>query len=252
MRIEEFLERYVFVRKCVGCNERLSYEHKDEAFCNACRIAWERAKADICPECSSSMSDCRCIPKSLSKAGALEFRKLVAYRKNRANQPENKLVYFLKHRKSKRAALFSANQLLYKVYELIAANGERKEDMILTYVPRSRRSYAKYGVDQAKLVCETLSDISGITCLPLIKRKVGTRAEQKKLDVKRRMINAKNLFEINEEFAYKLDNNGVSVILFDDIVTSGASMAGAARLLRHCGVEKIYALSLAYTVKEKS
>ena len=251
MRLLEFLERYVFVRKCVSCNERLGYEHKDEAFCNACRISWERAKADICPECSRSMSDCRCIPNSLSKAGALELRKLVAYRKSCASHPENKLIYFLKHRNSKRAALFSANQLLYKVDELIAANEERKEEIILTYLPRSKRAYAKYGVDQAKLVCETLSDISGIRSLPLIKRKKSGRSEQKALDVKRRMINSKDIFEINEDHADVFEDN-FSVILFDDVVTSGASMKAAVRLLRHRGIKKIYALSIAYTVKEKS
>ena len=250
MRFAEFVERYVYVRKCVCCGERLGYEHKNEAFCNACRIAWERAKADFCPECSMSMCECRCIPKPLSKVGFLDYRKLVAYRKSRANQPENKIIYFLKHRKSKRVAAFSANQLIYKIDELISDNDENKKNMVLTYIPRSKKSYAKYGVDQAKLVCEAVSKISGIPCVPIIKRKDGTRTEQKKLNVKRRMLNVKDLFELNEDI--ELDVSDLSVIIFDDVVTSGASMASAVKILRKCKIKKIYALSLAYTVKEKS
>ena len=169
MRFAEFLERYVYVRTCVGCGERMGYEYRNEAFCDACRIAFERAKAASCPECFAAMSECRCMPRLLSSAGVLEYRKIIAYLPERASYPENKLLYFLKHNKNKRVALFAADQLLYKVDEMLAANDISREDVIITYVPRSHRSYAKFGVDQAKLVCKMISEVSGIECLPLIK-----------------------------------------------------------------------------------
>ena len=64
------------------------------------------------------------------------------------------------------------------------------------------------------------------------------------------MQNVKDLFELNEDI--ELDVSDLSVIIFDDVVTSGASMASAVKILRKCKIKKIYALSLAYTVKEKS
>lgn len=250
MRFAEFLERYVYVRTCVGCGERMGYEYRDEAFCDACRIAFERAKVASCPECFAAMAECRCMPKSLSSAGVLEYRKLVAYVSDRASCPENKLLYFIKHRKNKRVALFVANQLLYKVDEMLSANALCREDVVIAYLPRSRRSYAKYGVDQAKLVCELISEVSGIACLPLIKRRKCGRREQKSLGIKKRMKNAAKSFEIDEEYISECRSR--PVILFDDIVTSGASMATAAKLLGREGIENIYALSVAYSVKEKS
>ena len=250
MRFAEFLERYVYVRTCVGCGERMGYDYREEAFCDACRIAFERAKVMSCPECFGAMAECRCIPKSLSSAGVLEYRKLVAYIADRSSCPENKLLYFLKHKKNKRVALFVANQLLYKVDEMLSANGLCREDAVLTYVPRSRRSYSKYGVDQAKLVCETISKVSGIECLPLIKRRGYGRHEQKSLGRSKRMQNAVKSFWIDEEYISECSSR--PVILFDDIVTSGASMATVAKLLMREGIEKIFALSIAYSVKEKS
>ncbi len=250
MRISEFLERYAYVRTCIGCGERMGYEYREEAFCNACRIAFERAKAASCPECFCAMADCRCIPKSLSSAGVLEYRKLVAYVGDRASSPENKLLYFLKHNKNKRVALFAANQLLYRVDEMLSANGSCREDTVLAYIPRSRRSYSKYGVDQAKLVCEAISEVSGIECLPLIKRRKNGKSEQKSLGRSKRIKNAARLFEIDER--YISGCRAKSVILFDDIVTSGASVAASAKLLGREGIKNIYALSIAYSVKEKS
>ena len=249
MRLEDFIERYVFVRKCVGCGKRMGYEYREEAFCDACRISFERAKADFCPECSRAMSECRCIPKSLSKAGVLDYRKLVAYRKENMNQPQNKIIYFLKHNKNKRVALFLARQLLNLIDEMAAANDVDLKNAVITYIPRSKRAYSQNGVDQSMLVANMISEVSSIECLPLIKRKGKTGVEQKFLGVGGRVRNVGKVFTVDHELLTKCGKT--TVMIFDDIVTSGASMAKAARLLRECKIEKIYALSAAYTIKEK-
>ena len=249
MKLEEFLERYVFVRKCVGCGKRMGYEQREEAFCTSCRISWERAKADFCPDCSMSITECRCIPKSLSNAGVLDYRKLITYRKGDINKPQGKIIYFLKHNRNKRAALFLARQLLNLIYEIVAANNEDLRDAVLTYIPRSKRSYSQYGVDQAMLVANAVAELSSIECLPLIKRESNNKTEQKSLGIRARVRNVGKAFEVDAKLVSNCQKR--TVIIFDDVVTSGASMAKAARLLHRCGVEKVYALSVAYVIKEK-
>ena len=228
----------------------MGYEYRAEAFCDACRISWERAKTFSCPECFAAMSECGCMPKPVSDEGVIAFRKLTAYIGDNASHPENKLLYFLKHNNNKRAAGFAAHQLIYKMDEMLSEHGESRENVIITYIPRSRRAYAKDGVDQARLVCEMISEASGIECLPLIKRKKDGKRDQKSLARSKRIANARGLFEIDDRLVSEC--RGRSVIVFDDIVTSGASMAATARLLCRAGVEKIYALAIAYSVKEKS
>ena len=250
MTVKEFLERYAYVRRCVGCGERMGYEYRSEAFCDACRTSWERAKALSCPECFASMADCRCIPEMLSDAGVQGFRKLTAYISDNASHPENKLLYFMKHNKNKRVATFVADQLVYKIDELLVENGMSRDDVIITYIPRSRRACAREGVDQARLVSEMISEVSGIECLALIKRKKDGKSEQKRLGRSKRLANVKRLFEIEPRGASEL--GGRAVIIFDDIVTSGASMAACANILRKAGADKVYALSVAYAIKEKS
>ena len=250
MKVSEFFERYFCVRTCVGCGERMGYEYREEAFCDACRIDFERAKTVSCPECFASMSECRCIPKPLLSAGVIEYRKLVAYLPSGESNPENKLLYFLKRNKNKRVALFVAKQLVYKLEEMLAANGILREDVVLTYVPRSYRSYIEYGVDQSEMVVKMLSRMTGIEYLCLIQRKVGGRREQKSLGRGDRIKNAEKAFLPNAEFVSEYRDK--SVVIFDDIVTSGASVAAGAKLLRAEGIKRIYAISVAYSVKEKS
>ena len=90
MKLSDFAERYIFVRKCAGCGELIGYEGREDAFCPSCRISWERAKADGCVTCGRSMIECDCMPKKLSAAGLPFLKKLVAYRAEDAQKAENR------------------------------------------------------------------------------------------------------------------------------------------------------------------
>ena len=66
--------------------------------------------------------------------------------------------------------------------------------------------------------------------------------EQKKLDSEARSRNIKNSFAFNPKY---LADTGKAVILFDDIVTTGASMSEAVSLLRKNGVKTIICVTIA-------
>lgn len=248
MTFSEFLERYVYLRKCVACRERLGYEHRSEAFCDACRISFERAKSETCPKCMAATADCRCVPKRLSDIGVKEHRKLFFYRRNEPQRPENKLVYFLKNYKNRRVENFAAYQLLYRLDELLSCEGLAGERVVITYIPRSRRALARYGVDQAQTVASALGTLSHIECIPLILRLHDGNGDQKKLGVGQRLKNTKGMFKLNEKYADI--PRECAVILYDDVVTTGVSAARAVSALKSGGFDRIYLLSLAYTPKQ--
>ena len=249
MKLSEFAERYIFVRKCAGCGALIGYEEREDAFCPSCRIGWERAKADGCLFCGRSMIECDCMPKKLSAAGLPFLKKLVAYRPPDAKKAENKAIYFLKRNKNKRVARFMALQLTEKLAELLDEVEIDKKNAVIAYLPRSHKARAEYGFDQSELVCRELSLMADVELLPLLVRKKGRSAEQKKLDSKQRGANASAMFEIDAEALELLGER--AVILFDDVVTSGASMAEAVKLLRRKKVKDIYGLCIAYTESEK-
>lgn len=244
MKIKDFLERYIFIRKCAGCAELIGYEHRRDAFCPACRIKWEMAKTHTCSRCGNAAVECECMPKLLTKSGMQTLKKLIFYRSVRQNEPENKILYFLKHNKNKRVSAFAAEQLSHRVYELVRETGMEKEDLVLAYIPRTKNALAEYGFDQSKMVLEELSNICGIETVDIfVRRRHGK--EQKRLGAEARGKNVAKGIILGEDAKELVGER--AVIIFDDIVSSGASMARAVELLRKAQVRNIFGISIAFS-----
>lgn len=240
MKRKEFLERFVFVRKCVGCGEILPYERTGEAFCSECIVRWRMAKAENCKECLRVVTECTCAPKGLR--GVHSLRKLIFYHPKKHREPQNKLLYFLKHHANARIAAFVARELSCALNEELAACGfsEKKSEVLIVNVPRGQRAKTRYGHDQSEIVCRALAEICQVTYCGCIVRARRVK-EQKKLTGARRFGNVKDAFSLREE----IDLSGKCVVLFDDVVTTGASMLGCVKLLRSAGAKEILALCIA-------
>ena len=118
MKISEFAERFIYIRRCAGCGILMGYEARNDAFCPSCRIKWEMAKSELCIECARPVVECDCMPKTLSKAGLLALKKLVLYLPQSPSKAQNKVLYFIKHNKNRRVARFLAAQLSERVFEI--------------------------------------------------------------------------------------------------------------------------------------
>jgi len=205
-------------------------------------VKFEMAKAKGCPLCSHSAVECDCMPKKMSKAGVLTLKKLTFYRADRAFEPENRLLYFLKQNRNRRVERFAAQQLSHRVYQLVRESGEDIENFTFVYIPRSKRAVSRYGFDHSELILRELEKIVSIPVLDvLVRRKRGR--EQKALTSNKRRENAERDIVLSGEVSVDAER---SYILFDDIVTSGASMARASELLHRAGVRRVYGLCIAY------
>ena len=116
--------------------------------------------------------------------------------------------------------------------------------LVIVVVPRSARAVAKYGFDQSELIADELSDILSIPCENLFARKKRGK-EQKKLDSGKREENASKDIVLRDGALVSSEH---AYIIFDDIVTSGASMARAAELILGSGARRVYALSVSLSL----
>ena len=242
MTVKEFLDRFVFVYKCVSCDEILSYEQSKSAFCPKCRTAWEKAKTVSCPTCYREAVACTCMPKPLAKEGALCLRKLMFYDKAKENEPPNRLIYRLKHGKNFRFEHFVANELARQIREelcVLSLDGSMDE-VLLTYLPRSRRAVRDEGFDQSERMARAVGAVLGISVEKMILRTHFSRI-QKALNARERMRNAKQSFFLSPDAGVQ----GKYVILIDDIVTTGAGMSVCAALLRKAGARGILCFCIA-------
>lgn len=237
----EFLERFVLVHKCAGCREILPYERTREALCAECYDRWQIAKAENCSECLRVITECTCAPKGLR--GVYSLRKLMFYHPKKRREPQNQLIYFLKGNANARVSSFVARELLRALNQEIEASGfaQQREKLVIVCVPRGRRSKTRYGHDQSELICRALSELSQIPYCDLLKRRRRREKTQKKMTAKKRFDNVKCSFALKEG----TELSGKCVVLFDDIVTTGASMAGCVKLLRDAGAKEILAFCIA-------
>ena len=81
-----------------------------------------------------------------------------------------------------------------------------------------------------------------------IKRKKYTKP-QARLNLDMRRINLYNAFELNDNLRdIKVKIKNAKVIIIDDVITTGATAFGCAKLLKFCGAKSITAISLARSI----
>lgn len=246
MRGAEIFERFFAVRRCASCGELMPYERREEAFCPECRMRWDVQKTAECGICGKAVCECACMSKALSRAGAVCHHKAVFYSSSKPVQ-HNTLMFIKRHR-NPRVTRFLAEQLasvLSADKELFELNAE---NAVITFVPRSRRAVTEHGFDQSELLAEALSDILEIPAVRTVVRAHGGR-EQKRLSASERVRNASSAFEPCTNIASLVE--GKRVILVDDVVTTGASMAACLPHLRRAGARETVCLSIASTEYSK-
>ena len=103
----------------------------------------------------------------------------------------------------------------------------------VTFVPQSKKSFKNRGYNQAELIAEELSGYLKIPCIPTLKR-TDDGKPQHTLSASARLENARKSY-------LKTDRIGKgTVLLVDDIYTTGATANYCSRLLREMGYEKVY------------
>ena len=78
-------------------------------------------------------------------------------------------------------------------------------------------------------------------------RMAGTVKDQSGLDAQARAVNLRGGVLLPDRWAARLSGDGVRVVLVDDIITTGASLAAAAVALRRTGIEVVGAALVAAT-----
>lgn len=240
MTRDEFIRRYISVHKCVGCGDILDFEHSAGAFCGKCRLAFNASLTVGCPNCFKPARECECMPPALKASGALTLRRLFFYDGENRFLPEIKLLYRMKENNYRRLSCFAAEQLKPLVLEETSVLGLDSEALAVTGVPRGRRNKRIYGFDHMELTARRLGKLLGIEYVRALGTR-GTSKTQKTLNAAQRLANAKNGIYIRSSEKIK----GKYVILIDDIVTSGASMATCTERLLSSGARGVLCFSLA-------
>ena len=240
MSIKSILEKaifYITVPKCVSCGDFLKLENK--ALCDNCLGEHLKKKEEKCAVCFKPLVRCTCTNSYLERHFVKRLVKLFRYKmplEVGKPIPSNELIYNVKRTDRRDLVDFIAEQLC----EAIVANVPNYKDFLVTSIPRKKSRVIKYGHDHAKVIAKTVAKKLGLKYLTLLVSRQSKA--QKKTSGEERFKNA----EFDYKRGAKLDST--RVLLFDDIVTTGASMGHCAALLRGLGSKYTVgvALGIAY------
>ena len=239
MKLKELINKILFfvsVPKCVGCKKRLNID--DFALCPDCLDEYYNIKARNCSICSKQLCECTCSNQYLKSHYIHKIIKVFRYI-HRDPLPSNNLIYSLKRDNRRDVLEFLTNELCSAISNSI----DKPEEYVFINVPRRKESIRKYGMDHAEMLAKSVAKhFSAQYYQPLYSN---SKHEQKHMSSIDRMKNANFKLKRNAK-----DLKGKNVILFDDIVTTGASMGSAAMLLRALNAKKIVGAVIAIAYKD--
>jgi len=239
LKLFDLILDYLFVPKCGGCGTRM--DKTENGICKRCRNIYEDERAEYCEFCGMEAAICTCIPPNLLINGCFDYRKLFFYKSSDENTPMRRMIYGVKR---------GYNLALLKFFakEMLDINKDDPfEDAIVTFSPRTKKAVKEYGYDQSKILAKWYAKYAGLHFENLIRRKRDRkRSEQKKLNYRQRVKNVKGAFEICNSDRVM----GKTVVLIDDVVTSGATVGECVDLLYSVGAKNVICRSIAHTYRK--
>ena len=224
----------VSVPKCVSCKDKLEYG--DRAICQKCSARFDEIKTRNCSKCAKILSECSCSTDYLERHFVKRLVKVFRYRQTEDNLPANSIIYSLKRDDRADVLKRATDELSAAIRNSLSPD----ESYVFTNVPRRRGAILKYGLDHAAALSKSLAREFGCEYMRLLVSK--SKRPQKNLEHDERIKNAQ--FDIRGNVNLK----GKTVVIVDDIVTTGASIGHCATLIRSLSPKEIVgaAIAIAY------
>jgi predicted amidophosphoribosyltransferase len=145
--------------------------------------------------------------------------------------------------------------LASSVHAVLSGTGSggptRRGPVVLVPMPSRRGAVRERGRDPtlaiARHAARLLRDNGKDACVRPVLRMAATVADQSGLDAAARAANLRGAVLLPDRWAGRLAGRATRVVLVDDIITTGASLAAAAEAVRRAGIEVVGAAVVAAT-----
>ena len=123
-----------------------------------------------------------------------------------------------------------------------------KDADMLIPVPLHRRRLLSRRYNQAAILSDALSRKTNIPSYPLAMRRTRSTQSQGHLTAGERHKNVKEAFDLHPAYTSRI--KGKTVILIDDVYTTGATVKECTKTLRKSSADDVHILTLARVVRE--
>lgn len=160
-----------------------------------------------------------------------------------------KAIWALKYHRKRSLARYFGTALYREFFKSLARGGKHRDhDIILIPIPGGKKAIAMRGYNHAALIAEAIRECGKADGLNLIvennllykEREIPqqVRAREKT----KREQNVEGIFRIRDAERIR----GKTVILIDDVITTGATIGEARRVVKSCAPKRVLSIAAAH------
>jgi len=223
-RAKNFLLEIIFPIHCVGCGS------EGEWLCENCAHKIQLNAQQFCPVCWQANLGGRVCVRCSSPLDGL--RVAASYQKN----PE--LAHAIQTLKYKFSEPLAANLAAILARSISSKNYQAER--IVVPIPLHKKRLRWRGFNQAELLARFVSSKLNLPFAHGLTRTKNT-AQQAKLSRAERIRNLAAAFELAPDFSPQ----GKTILLVDDVASTGTTLVEAAKILKQNGAQEVWGLVLA-------
>jgi len=202
--------------------------------CQACYSKISTNSTNVCPLCGKISVNCHYCSSCRKKKGLHIDAIIVAAKYNEGGIKE--LIYKLKYH-----GFTAVSDIFADLMAMRMINVKTGKDWIISFVPLHRFRQNFRGFNQSELIAQRLGERIKLSCEETLQR-VKNTISQTLLNKKERQQNVSGVFRS------KGDLTGKSIILVDDVTSTGSTLNSAASTLKSAGAKKVYGIVVARNI----
>jgi ComF family protein len=220
----DYVKDFFFPKICIITNNKLKPGNSNEFIDDVALTQLERLNPD-------DILDMR------KKVNSDYFNSFLAFKKD---NPVQTIIHYLKYNGFNKIGFFLGS---YFGNEYVKIFSRVKDYDIICPVPLFKTKVRERGYNQSEYICRGINSILNIyQANDLVIRTRHTKS-QTNLKYFERLSNVKDAFTINGGFKNQIA--GKSILLVDDVVTTGATINEVIKVIRHEKVKEISAFTVA-------
>lgn len=211
----------IYPERCPCCG-RLQ---RDDTLCAGCRVLLKRLPDNCCKMCGHEKVLCECSVRPMRSDGFCS----PFYNAGRAQEG----LYRFKFGGALKAAEFFAGEMAERFTETFP-------DVVIDEVccvPADRKTIRRRGYNHAAVLAEMVATRLNVPFNSEMLFKVGRNRPQHTLKRRDRMTNVKGIYTVN------CDVKGKTVLLIDDIKTTGSTLNECSHILKKAKAKEVYTLT---------
>lgn len=228
MKTMQIISKIFFPERCDFCREIIPFT---KLYCDCQGKEEIRIGDDVCLSCGKEKVKCSCpFPQSVNLekfAAVYSYEGLIKVKLHR-----------FKFRKEKSLCNFFGTAMSERVATVFASY----DFDVVTFVPSDKETEKIRGYNQSRLLAETVAEKFFIPWEEILIKREGV-AKQHKLSAEERLTNLKGKIALKKN----CDVKGKTILLCDDIKTTGATLGECRSVLLKSGAKEVCCITAAVT-----